>query len=82
VLRSGWVSPPRVLWIFMEQGKIMKAEVPTVWVGATPTGLTASPPPQLPKVFTGWMPFLPPNQQRQSIEGTRPKLEQYSTRYY
>jgi len=20
--------------------------------------------------FTGWMPFLPPNQQRQSIEGT------------
>jgi len=21
--------------------------------------------------FTGWMPFLPPNQQRQSTEGTR-----------
>ena len=21
-------------------------------------------------VFTGWMPFLPPNQQRQSTEGT------------
>jgi len=35
----------------MEQGKIMEAEVPTVWVGATPTKLTAPPPPQPPKVF-------------------------------
>jgi len=40
--------PPPVFWIFMEQGKIMEAEVPTVQVGATPTGLTAPPP---PKVF-------------------------------
>jgi len=32
----------------MEQGKIMEAEVPTVWVGATPTGLTAPPPRQPP----------------------------------
>jgi len=30
----------------MEQGKIMEAEAPTVWVGATPTGLTVPPPPQ------------------------------------
>jgi len=44
VLRSGWVSPPPVFWIFMEQGKIMEAEAPTVRVGATPTGLTAPPP--------------------------------------
>jgi len=51
VLRSGWVSPPPVFWIFMEQGKIMEAEVPTVRVGATPTGLTAHPPPQPPMVF-------------------------------
>jgi len=46
----------------MEQGKIMEAEVSTVRVGATPTGLTA--PPQPPRFFTGRMPFLPPNQQR------------------
>ena len=25
--------------------------------------------------FTGWMPFLPPNQQRQSTEGTDTHLE-------
>jgi len=35
----------------MEQGKIMEAEVPTVRVGATPTGLTAPPPPQPPQGF-------------------------------
>jgi len=35
----------------MEQGKIMEAEVPTVRVGATTTGLMAPPPSQPPKVF-------------------------------
>jgi len=66
-MRSGWVSPPPVFWNFMKQGKIMEAEVPTVRVGTTTTGLTA--PPQPPRFFTGWMPFLPPNQQCQSTEG-------------
>jgi len=57
----------------MEQGKIMEAEVPTVRMGATPIGLTAPPPPQLPRFFTDRMPFLPPNQPRQSIEGKKPQ---------
>jgi len=35
----------------MEQGKIMEAAVPAVWVGAPPTGLTVPPPLQPPKVF-------------------------------
>jgi len=35
----------------MEQGKIMEAEVPTVPVGAIPTGLSAPPPPQPLKAF-------------------------------
>jgi len=51
MLRLGWVSPSPVFWIFMEQGKIMEAEVPTVRVGATPTGLMALPPHNPPKVF-------------------------------
>jgi len=57
----------------MEQGKIMEAEAeaPTVRVSATPTELTALPPNPPPKgFFTGRMPFLPPNQQHQSTEGT------------
>jgi len=59
----------------MEQGKMMEAEVPTVRMGATPTGLTVPPPTQPPKVFTGRMPFLPPNQQRQSTEGMSTESE-------
>jgi len=46
-----------------------RAEVPTVWVGTTPAGLTAPPPPQPPRFFRGRMPFLSPNQQRRSTEG-------------
>jgi len=47
----------------------MEAEVRTVRVGAIPSGLTAPPPLQPPRFFTGRMPFLPTNQQRQSTEG-------------
>jgi len=65
----------------MEQGKIMEAEVLTVWVGATPTGLTAPPLPHnplSPRFFTGRMPILPPNQQRQSTEGIGIAIERKS----
>jgi len=30
---------------------------------------------EIHSVFTGWMPFLPPNQQHQSTEGKQYKLE-------
>jgi len=43
----------------MEQRKIVEAEIPTVWVGATPTGLTA--PHNPPRFFTGQISFLLPN---------------------
>jgi len=36
---------------FMEQGTIMEAEAPTVWVDATPSKLTVPPPPPTP-IFT------------------------------
>jgi len=35
----------KIFWIFVEQGKIMEAEEPTVRVGAIPSELTAPPPP-------------------------------------
>jgi len=44
--RVGWYQKKQLLWIFMEQGRIMVAEAPTVRVGATPAGLTAPTPPQ------------------------------------
>jgi len=46
---------------FVKQRKKMEAEAPTVQMGAIPTELTATPPPQPAQVFTGRMPFLPPN---------------------
>jgi len=44
----------------------MEAEAPTDWVGATPTRITVPHPHNPTKVFKGRMPFLSPNQQRQS----------------
>ena len=49
---------------------IMEAEALAVRVGATPSRLTTPQYPQ-PMYFTGRMPFLPPNQQRQSTEGVK-----------
>jgi len=50
------------------KGRLTEAETPTVRLGATPSGLTSG---YLhhPPFFTGWMPFLLPNQQCQSTEG-------------
>jgi len=38
----------KIFWIFVEPGKIMKAEEPTVRVGAIPSELTGPPPPKTP----------------------------------
>jgi len=47
--------------------RLTEADTPTIRLGATPSGLTSA---HLhhPPFFTGWMPFLPPNQQCQSTE--------------
>jgi len=44
----------------MEQGKIMEAEVPTVRVGATPTGLTAPHPHTSPRFLQAGCPSCCP----------------------
>jgi len=44
----------------MEQGKIMEAEVPTVRVGATTTGLKVPPPPQPPRFLQTGCPSCRP----------------------
>jgi len=50
--RVGRYQKKQLLWIFMEQGRIMEAEAPTVRVGTTPTRLMAPLSPQPPpKVF-------------------------------
>ena len=58
----GWAGARRELLDFMVQGKINRGDTPTIRTNQCP-------PPPSPIFFTGWMPFLPPNQQCQSTEG-------------
>jgi len=46
-----------------------EADTQTIRLGATPSGLTSAHLHHPLHFFTGWMPFLPPNQQCQSTEG-------------
>jgi len=50
------------------KGRLTEADTPTIRLGATPTRLSSAHVHHLP-IFTGRMPFLPPNQQCQSSEG-------------
>ena len=60
--------PEENFWTLWCKGRLKEADIPTIRLGATPSGLTSA---HLhhPPFFTGQMPFLPPNQQCQSTEG-------------
>ena len=58
--------PEENLWSLWCKGRLTEADTATIRLGTTPSGLTSAPP---SPIFTGQMPFLPPNQQRQSTEG-------------
>jgi len=60
--------PEENFWILCCKGRLTEVDTPTIRLGATPSGLTNA---HLhhPPFFTGWMPFLQPNQQCQSTEG-------------
>ena len=60
--------PKENFWTLWCKGRLIEADTPTIRLGATPSGLTSA---HLhhPQFFTGWMPFLPPNEQCQSTEG-------------
>jgi len=62
-----WAIARREPLDFMVQGKIDRGRH-TIRLGATPSGLISAHLYQT-QIFTGKMPFLPPNQQRQSTEG-------------
>jgi len=63
--------PKENFWTLWCKGRLTEADTPTSWLGATPSGLTSAHLHHPPIFFTG-RPFLPPNQQRQSTEGTTP----------
>jgi len=61
--------PEENFWSFWCKGRLTEADTPTIWLGATPFALTTVHLHHPCIFFTGWMPFLPPNQQCQSTEG-------------
>jgi len=65
----GEPEPEKKFWTLWCKGRLTEADTPTIRLGATPSGPTSAHLQHLPIIFTGWMPFLPPNQQCQSTEG-------------
>jgi len=65
----GEPAPEENFWTLWCKERLTEADTPTIWLGASPSGLTSAHLHQSHHIFTGRMPFLPPNQQRQSTEG-------------
>jgi len=61
--------PEENFWTLWCKERLTEADTPAIRLRTTPSGLTSA---HLyhPPFFTGWMPFLPPNQQHQSTEGS------------
>jgi len=67
---SGEMEPEENFWTLWCKGRLTEADTPTIRMGATPSGsVTSAHLHHPPYLYTGRMPFLPPNQQRQNTEG-------------
>jgi len=60
--------PEENFWTLWCKGRLTEADTLTIRLGTIPSGLTSAYLHYPPICFTGLMPFLPPNQQHQSIE--------------
>ena len=71
--RTTWVSQHqkgKPFWILTKQETMGGIGIGlTIWKSFAPCSGQITMPGPHHSVFTGWMPFLPPNQQRQSTEG-------------
>jgi len=61
--------PEENFWTLRCNGRLTEADTATIRLGATPSRLTSAHLHQRHLFFTGWMHFLPPNQQCRSTEG-------------
>jgi len=70
-------------WTLWCKGRLTQADILTIRLGATPSRLTSAHLHHHP-FFMGRMPFLPPNQQRQSTEGSLllPAMQQRTSRLH
>ena len=62
--------PEEKFWALWCKGRLTEADTPTIQLGTTPSRLTSTHLHHLPICFIGRIPFLLPNQQRQSTEST------------
>jgi len=65
----GQPVPEENFWTLWCKERLTEADTLTIQLGATPSGLTSAHLHHPPIFVTGQMPFLLPNQQRQSTEG-------------
>jgi len=61
--------PEKNFWTLWCKGRLTEVDTLTIQLDATPSRLTSAHLHYPPIFVTGWMPFLPPNQQCQSTEG-------------
>ena len=67
----GWVGTRKVkpVWILLKQETVSGSGISWAICKSAPRSRQITTPAPYHSVFTGWMPFLPPNQQHQSNEG-------------
>jgi len=67
----GWAGTRKVkpIWILLKQETVRGSGIGWAICKSAPRSRQTTTPAPHPSVFTGQMPFLPPNQQRQSTEG-------------
>jgi len=58
------------IWILLKQETASGSGISWAIRQSAPRSEQITTPAPTTQFFTGWMPFLPPNQQRQSTEGT------------
>ena len=67
-----WAGTRKVkpIWILLKQETVSSSGISWAMCKSAPRSRQITTPAPHHSVFTVWMPFLPPNQQRQSCEGT------------
>ena len=79
----GWAGTRKVkpIWILLKQETVGSSGISWAICKSALRHRQIPTPEPHHSIFTGRMPFLPPNQQRQSTEGTDVKVNQYAKHY-
>jgi len=65
-----WYQKGKPIWILLKQETVSGSGISWAMCKSAPRSRQITTPAPNHSFFTGRMPFLPPNQQRQSTEGT------------